>query len=155
MQVKRDICAIYGAGIDQLTNENAYSFLKPLEREYPNFWNWYFTTVIPGVENGTRKVYFACFNDEIAGVLIVKDTAEKKICTLRVAPEYRRLGIGTQLMSKAVSVLHTKKPLITVSDEHIKEFMPLLNKFGFSICSMYVGYYRPEHTEIAFNGFLY
>lgn len=154
MQVARKTSVIHCASIDQLTNGSIYTFLRPLEKEYPNFRDWYLDAVIPGVQDGTRNVYVAYFNDEIVGILIIKDTIEKKICTLRVAPECRRMGIGTQLMSKAISVLHTTKPLITVSDEHIGEFMPLLNRFDFSLRSMYVDYYRPGHTELAFNGFL-
>lgn len=139
---------------DQLAIKRVYEALTSLEQEYPHFKQWFFETTVPGVVAGTRKIFTASVSNKIAGVLIVKDADEKKICTLRVQQEYRRMGIGHQLMECAVQTLNTSKPLITVSDEHFDEFESLFAEFGFVAVAAYVGYYRKGHTEFAFNGYL-
>lgn len=139
----------------QLAIEHIYGVLSPLNREYPNFKYWFFNTVVPGLSNGTRKIFVAMVSDKIAGILILKDSHEKKICTLRVLPEYRRMGIGRQLMEQAVQTLKTNRPLITVSDEHLDEFNPLFAEFGFSATAAYINCYRQGSTEYAYNGYLF
>ena len=139
---------------DQLAIKRVYEALIPLEQEYPNFKHWFFSTTVPGVVEGTRKIFIASFAYEIAGVLITKDANEKKICTLRVLPEYRRMGLGRKLMRCAVQELNIAKPLITVSDEHLDEFKVLFEEFGFVPTAAYFNYYRQGHTECAYNGYL-
>lgn len=139
---------------NQLAIKRVYEALAPLEQEYPNFKRWFFATTVPGVIAGTRKIFIASFASEIAGILIIKDSDEKKICTLRVLPEYRRMGIGRQLIQCAVQELSIDKPLITVSDEHLDEFKALFAEFGFVPTAVYINHYRQGHTECTYNGYL-
>ena len=102
-----------------------------------------------------RIFFVAWHEDKPAGILILKDADEKKICTLRVMPEFRRMGVGHQLMDCAISALNTTHPIITVSDDHIQEFSKLLIKdYKFVPTEIHYGYYRENHVEYVFNGVL-
>lgn len=150
--------AIHGLYISLVNNEqkqiDLYSHITALEQEYPHFKEWYYNTVLPETSVGLRKIMVARVEDRVAGVLILKDFKEKKICTLRIAPEYRGNGLGHQFMKIAVHELGTKYPLITVSDNHLDEFKKLLLDFDFKIKGMYFDKYIKGRCEVAFNGYL-
>lgn len=155
MQIQAKKAAILRITDEPVTIRSVYSSLATLEQEYPDFKKWFFNSVVPELKDGRRNLFVACYDKEVAGILITKDSnEEKKICTLRVSPEYRNVGIGTQLMAVAISTLNTSRPLITVSDDHISEFIKLFNRFGFILNSIHVDYYRQGHIEYAFNGTL-
>lgn len=149
-----------------ITFENVVSFnlekteaildtLKPLEIEYPNFAAWYRKTVCDGLKNKTRSILLA-YDDEqkIAGISILKNFPEKKLCTFFVVAEFRHCGIGTEMMKKSIEILGTTSPIITVSENHIAEFKALLQNFGFKEFHRYQNYYREGQDEISYNGFL-
>lgn len=132
-----------------------YHELAMLQDEYPGFEKWYFEKVVPEALSGSRLIFVAWHEDKPAGILILKDADEKKICTLRVMPEFRRIGVGHQLMDCAISALNTTHPIITVSDDHIQEFSKLLIKdYKFVPTEIHYGYYRENHVEYVFNGVL-
>ena len=91
---------------------------------------------------------------KMAGVLILKDSIQKKICTLRVWPEFRKMGIGHQLMTRAVYELNDERPLITVADDHVQEFSKLFLEYGFQCSQAYFGLYRKGHWEYVYNSTL-
>lgn len=129
-----------------------------LRNEYPNFVDWYKKKVLPGLENGQRYMYVVSPQvdpEQIAGVLILKDTAEeKKICTLCVFPQYQKQHLGELLLNLAMCKLNEKKPFITVSSRHKEDFTKLFAKYNFTCFATYDGYYQDNHTEYAFNGLL-
>ena len=131
-----------------------FSHISTLEQEYPHFKEWYYNTVLPETRAGLRKIIVASIENSIAGVLILKNCKEKKICTLRVAPDYRHNGLGHLFMDVAIHELETAYPLITVSDNHINEFEKLLNDYNFKLTGMYYEKYIDGHFELAFNGYL-
>jgi len=132
-----------------------YHELAMLQDEYPGFEKWYLEKVVPEALSGSRLIFVAWHEDKPAGILILKDADEKKICTLRVMPEFRRMGVGHQLMDCAISALNTTHPIITVSDDHIQEFSKLLIKdYKFVPTEIHYGYYRENHVEYVFNGVL-
>lgn len=133
---------------------NIFNYLSKLENEYPNFDKWFHHKVIPGIKVGLREILIAEINGEIAGLAIIKDEEEKKICTLRVSPEYRRMGIGSHLLDLSMEELHTNKPLITVSEIHIEEFKKLLFSKSFRTTEIHVDKYKKGVSEIVFNGHL-
>ena len=136
--------------------ELVFEFLKNLKSEYPNFYEWYYGKVYDGLKSKTRSILLAYNVDDqkIAGVSILKDFEEKKICTFRVASEFQHRGIGTELMKKSIEILDTTSPLITVPEEHVAEFDKLLKKFDFKEFHRYLDYYRKEKYEISYNGYL-
>lgn len=127
-----------------------------LRSEYPDFYKWYHGTVLNGLSKGTRNIYLAKSFGEIKGILILKDTAEeKKICTLYVDTNSRSNGIGSKLMDIAMNEFHGDKPLITVADNHIDDFRPLLAKYNFKQEDALPDYYANGRIEYTFNGHLY
>ena len=130
-----------------------YAVLDSLRMEYPNFKDWYYNTVIPGLRLGTRSICCVYDENQIAAVLILKNEGdEKKICTLRVSPQFRRQGIGSALLDIACQELQTEQPIITVSSNHYNEFRSLFLSKGFEEFAAYPGYYRESMTEFSFNG---
>ena len=132
-----------------------FEAIRNLDLEYPNFKEWYYTKVCSGLENKTRSILIVQDEQQkIVGVSILKNADEKKICTFRVASEFKYRGIGTELMRKSIEILGTDSPFITVSEDHIDEFKTILQKFNFQEFRRYFGYYRKGKYEIAYNGYL-
>lgn len=144
------ICANDVQGI-----RDVYQEIKCLDNEYPNFSQWFYGKVVPGLVNHTRVICIV--KDEkgtILGVLITKNDGEKKICTLRVASGGRRQGIGRMLLEESFKILNTNRPMITVSQSHISEFKKLLGQYHFKLKQVYYGYYSHEQLEYSYNGLL-
>lgn len=126
-----------------------------LRGSYPNFDQWFFQKVVPGVICGERSIFIEQRSTSIAGILILKHTLEeKKLCTLRVRPEYESLGLGLRLFETAFEVLGTEKPLLSVSEDAHPKFARLFNHFNFMQHQAYLGKYLPLRKELAFNGVL-
>lgn len=140
------------------TQNKILGMLLFLRKTYPNFKEWYLECVVPGLRNGTRGLYVAYADKEeteIAGILILKNEyAEKKICTLCVLPKFQGMGLGKQFVELALSELNDEKPLVTVPESHKSEYTGLFARFGFELYKEYVGYYRPQQSEYAYNGYL-
>ncbi len=137
------------------------NILIGLEKEYPNVREWYEKKVLPGLETGEREIILACkFTNnitldspiEILGYVILKKTLnEKKICTFRVKKEYQHLGIGKKLMKASFEFLETQKPMITVSEDHIKEFESLLKRYKFNLIEKIDNLYVAGKTEYIYH----
>lgn len=136
--------------------ENVFEILKSLENEYPNFSEWYHEKFCEGLKNKTRSILLAYDDDgrKIAGVSILKNSCEKKICTFRVVSEFQHRGVGTELMKKSIEILGTDLPLITVSENRVDEFSGLLQRFCFKEFCRYSDYYRNGKYEVSYNGYL-
>ena len=128
-------------------------FLSGLECNYPFFEEW-LDMVFREVVNGKRSIVVLMDKnlDIIVGLAILKNAMdEKKICTLRVANEYRNQGCGSYLIERAIEILKDNKPLITVSEEHVDEFKPLFHKYGFKIADRVKSVYNDNKYEYYFN----
>lgn len=56
-----------------------------VKTEYPEYKNWFLTTQVLGIYDGTRNIIIAHIKDRIVGfVLLKKIVDEKKICTFYV-----------------------------------------------------------------------
>lgn len=122
---------------------------------YPEFDEWISKKVIPGIYEGSRTVVIERRSDVVSGFLIVKHTAkEKKVCTLRVRPQFENLGLGVRLFELAFDLLGTDKPLLSVSDISKQKFSRIFEHFGFAHEATYRGLYIPSREEHSFNGLL-
>lgn len=138
------------------SNEAVYSFLRELNTDYPNFDQWFFEKVVNGIESKGRKIIAVSYFDQIiAAAIVKKDSFEKKICTLRVHPDYQRQGLGTYLMRKSIEEVGIRNPLITVPSTRLHQFSPLLARHNFQLCEVVKNYYRHGVDEYVFNGKLY
>lgn len=137
-------------GLEMLAADFEY-----LRGSYPEFEHWFLNQVIPGLLLGERTIFIEQRNSVVAGVVILKHTAdEKKLCTLRVRPEYECLGLGVRLFEKAFEVLETEKPLLSVSEIAYPKFLRLFDHFNFSHRASYADMYLPRVSELSFNGVL-
>ena len=98
---------------------------------YPKYDEWYHNTFLPDLKRGNRAYIIAGRGYTLNGCCLLKKTPEEqKICTLYVGREYRRQGIGSDLMTAALQELD-KSPIITVSPGLLTGFAPFLSHFGF------------------------
>src|SRR4051812_9444054 len=80
------------------TEQEALAFLLPLSRDYPDIELWFLSKVVPGLRVGNRTLLRVERQGSLVGVGIGKrDSTEKKICTVRIAPSHVGRGIGLRL----------------------------------------------------------
>ena len=126
-----------------------------LRESYPGFDEWLLGKVIPGIYAGERTAVVELRDSAVAGLLIVKHSeTEKKLCTLRVRPEFESRGLGVRLFETAFDLLGTDHPLLSVSAPSIPKFSRLFAHFAFSKEAVYGGRYLPHVDEFSFNGYL-
>lgn len=126
-----------------------------LRESYPNFENWLYGKVLPGIETGERSILIETRSNEVAAFMILKhDSYEKKLCTLRVRPAYESRGMGVRLFDRAFEILKTERPLLSVSENSFSKFEPLFKHFGFSHEATYQDRYIRNLCEHSYNGLL-
>lgn len=138
--------------ISESVSLKLYLRLFDLDKEYPNFKDWFFNNAL----KDKNKYIILSYNKEInTGIMVLKDSEkEKKICTLRIYPEYQKMTVGSKLLEYSFDLLKTKKPLITVSDIRLPEYRRILEKYEFELKGIYYDYYIQGHKEYSFNGYL-
>ena len=125
---------------------------KATESIYPGAEKWFKEKFLDGLKRQER-MYVVALNDDqtLAGFALLKNTEEeKKICTLFVASQFRRRGVGRQLIQQSITALGTV-PLITVSQQTLSQFSGLLKRCGFHLSAQKKGVYNPKDTEYYFN----
>lgn len=134
--------------------ERIQHFLIPLKWEYPFFDSWFEELFLaPFCLKKDREILLCLCNDEIAGLAILKRTAEEqKICTLRVERKYQKMSIGKKLMERSFEWLENDKPLITVRGAKRHEFDRLFQYYDFRLEDKKWNYYRLFSAELAYNG---
>jgi len=139
-QVADDIDRVWGA-------------LSCLEMTYPGFGVWFHTRVVQGLEAGTRRFFVSSRGDRLSAVVIAKrDDLERKLCTVWVDPDHRGSGLATRLIDEASDWLEETHPLLTVPQERIAEFLPLVRSRDFALTQALPSYYRGDAIEYVFNG---
>ena len=133
-------------------SELILSQLTFLNIDYPNFNDWYNKKVLPGVRLKQREVIVYIIKSRLAGICILKnDHQEKKISTVRVFPEFRHYGIGTEIFRDAFDRLGTAKPVATVSEARYPELAKLMRKYNFKLSDKNNLYMRNNNDELFFN----
>lgn len=157
MEKKKIQTLIIGQSTEPFAKENALirvsDFLSEMSCDYPFFSKW-LDKVFRETDTPQRCIVVCRSEDDntLLGVAILKNTAEeKKICTLRVNKDYKQQGIGSILIDEAIKWLGESKPLITVPEDHISAFKPLLRKYKFQLCQKVKSVYRNGVFEYFFN----
>lgn len=120
---------------------------------YPSFAHWYDNKVVPGLRQGDRTLLLRYIDGRLGGIAITKDDGlEKKLCCLRVLPQWNGSGLGLRLFDDAFDVLGTEKPLLSVSDEQLLKFHRIFSHFGFAHGKRYDDLYRVGCAEHSYNG---
>jgi GNAT superfamily N-acetyltransferase len=135
--------------------KEAYPRLAHLDGTYPEFALWFWTKCAPGVANGTRKIFAIRSDSDYAIVIAKKALTERKLCTVFVSKGFENRGIGTRLIESALGWLECRKPLLTVPEERLPRFEPILARIGFSLSGIMDSCYRPGAREFIFNGHLF
>ena len=151
-EIKRIFCL----GLMTTLEEKLYNFLRDLDEYYPNFREWYLNTVYKEIEqrNGKREILILVSEqNEIIGISILKKTDnEKKICAFRIREDYRKQGIGRVLFEESFKWLGTRKPLISISEFHIRAFEYYIKEYDFQLVQELKGYYKKSIIEYVYNG---
>lgn len=127
--------------------------LAHLEASYPGFGAWYWSKVVPGLNNATRQILHVGDLENPAAIAIVKrDNIEAKICTLWVSETWRGKGVGGELLAEAIDWIGHARPLFTVPAERYEEFRPLMARFRFAETMRIPSLYRAGVVEHVYNG---
>lgn len=133
--------------------DSLYCSLSFLSKDYPDFKSWYFRKMKVELENGYRDILFSTYKNQITGVAILKDFAnEKKICTIRVYPQFKNMGFGKSLIEKSIEILQYETPMISVSESRIYQFENILSYFKFELVQITSSYYKKGQVEYVYNG---
>lgn len=129
-------------------------FLYDMTCDYPFFGEW-LNMAMSELTTGRREALVLTEEDKprrLIGLTILKnDPEEKKICTIRIAPDFQHRGWGTVLIKKSMEILGTDKPLITVSEKHIDVFKAFLKQFDFQVVNKMKSLYHVGEYEYFFN----
>lgn len=119
---------------------------------YPKHKDWFFNTFLPELKSGER-IIIAVFDENavpIGTALLKKSPEEHKICTLFIHEDWRKHGLGNELMKASVEALEGADTFISVSGVNLSQLQPLLTRYGFVLDSKSSGDYLPEETEYYF-----
>lgn len=131
-----------------------FEIIRPISNFYPNFNDWYFDKVIPGVILGQDKVIIAEQKNRLVGVSIIKDGPEKKLRALRISDEFQGKGYGLYLIDESLKQLNFDKPTVTVAEEMLHNYSRLfIERYDFSLDRVHKGIYRKGKLEYSFNEF--
>lgn len=134
-------------------SQRLYVFLTKADMCYPNFAGWFNNLFDVNLQlKPDREIFFACKDDEIAGVAIAKSTKEEaKICTLCVAKEHQRCGIGKKLMQLSLFWIGEDRMVtITLDSSKEPEFAGILRHFGFVLDGEKEDMYTHGKTELMY-----
>lgn len=121
--------------------------------DYPNYKEWYLTKQVPGIYDGTRNIIIAHIGDQLVGFSsLKKDSIERKICTFYVSKCFRKNKIGNLLVLKSIEWLECDKPLITIPNDKIGNFIRIAKKYDWQVTDIKEGLYRFDNPEIILNG---
>ncbi len=130
----------------------ALTFLLPLSHDYPDIQHWFISKVVPGLHAGTRLLLPVERDGELVGLGIAKnDFNERKICTVRVMPNYVGRGIGPRIFEGLLRWLDNDRPHLTISEGKLLQFQRIFDYYGFNMTSTEAGRYVPDSFELGYN----
>ncbi len=131
----------------------SYLFLRPLSADYPAFREWYWSQVACGVVDGSRRIVRIERYGELRAVGIAKsDGVERKICTVRVAPDFANRGHGVRLFENLLRWLDTDRPHLSVGQAKLQQFERIFDHYGFVLTKSITDRYRKGMIEHSYNG---
>ncbi|HLP82841.1 MAG TPA: hypothetical protein VK157_00690 [Phycisphaerales bacterium] len=130
------------------------NFLVESDHLYPGIDHWFRNSVVPGLETGKRLCRAVVIGDQIAALAIAKVSASSsKLCTLRVRPEFQRLGLGERLLRSVLANLleyDTRKVHFTISEEVFDKCGGFFAPYGFKLGHWRKGWYVRGMYEMAY-----
>ena len=133
--------------------DDVLSISMLVKNDYPDYKEWFLNKQVPGIYDGSRNIIVAHINDQILGFVSLKqDSAEKKICTFYVAKTFRKNKVGSILTKESTEWLECDKPLITIPNDKLFDFIGIAHKYGWEVTDIKNGLYRANNPEIILNG---
>ena len=130
-----------------------FKIIEKIGNFYPDFGNWYFDKVIPGVLINQDEIFIAKKNERILGACIIKNSEQKKLRCLRVTEEFQNKGYGLYIIDEALKRLNVDKPNLSVPEELMNEYSRIfVNHYNFSLDKVHKNLYRKNKLEYEFNG---
>jgi len=131
-----------------------YNIITKLEESYPDFKNWYWNKVVPGVVLGNDKIILGSVRNELVGISIIKnENNEKKIRALRIEDRFQNKGYGIGMIDKSLELLNCDKPLVSVSEDLLHHYSRMfINRFNFDMSYVHKNMYKNGKLEYQFNG---
>ena len=116
--------------------------------QYPEYSKWFYTVNLPRIFKGKGDIIFYLDGLEVVSLSILKNTDEKKICTLLVNEDYQKRGYSKQILEDSFEYLQTETPLITIPTKRLEEFDKIIDAYHWSESSRTDEYYS---EEVIFN----
>lgn len=133
--------------------KDLYFFTDFISNDYSNYFQWYWSKEIPRVINGSGEIIISLVDQEIVGIIFLKNDNERKVCTFYVSEKYRMQHIGTKLLQMAFKYLGTTKPLITFPDYKAIMFEGFIKKYNWKLTQIITkGHYNIFSCEYVYNG---
>ena len=112
--------------------------------QYPGYLKWFYTVNLPRIFKGEGDIIFYLDGLEVVSLSTLKNTDEKKICTLLVSKDYRKKGFSKQILEDSFEYLGTETPLITIPTKRLDEFDKIIDAYGWTESSRTDEYYSEE-----------
>ena len=116
--------------------------------QYPGYLKWFYTVNLPRIFQGEEDIIFYLDGLEVVSLSTLKNSDEKKICTLLVSKDYRKKGFSKQILEDSFEYLGTETPLITIPTKRLDEFDKIIDAYGWAESSRTDEYYS---EEVIFN----
>lgn len=116
--------------------------------QYPEYLKWFYTVNLPRIFKGEGDIIFYLDGLEVVSLSTLKNSDEKKICTLLVNEDYRKKGYSKQILEDSFEYLQTETPLITIPTKRLEEFDKIIDAYHWSESSRTDEYYS---EEVIFN----
>ncbi len=116
--------------------------------QYPEYLKWFYTVNLPRILKGKGDIIFYLDGLEVVSLATLKNTDEKKICTLLVNEDYRKKGYSKQILEDSFEYLQTDTPLITIPTKRLDEFNKIIDAYNWKETSRTDEYYS---EEVIFN----
>lgn len=138
--------------VSEINLPSLIKLLTPLTTYYPNNIVWLKSTLQKGVCNNERSVIVAEVNDKLIGCVIMKKSHwSLKVCTLYVDAAYRKQGIGSALLHRAMVYLGDVNIKLTLCEEINTLHSELFKNKGFRLNHVVLGKYRPGGKEYHYS----
>ena len=149
-----DYFRVNGLNIDSYAVKHMKDIILESEDLYPGIDIWYKKQVEPGIYDKSRIGYIVYNNNKPIAGMIIRLSNRAKLCSLRVIPEARNMGIGTALFELAayeISKIYTQFHF-TAPESLVEQAKDYFLRIGFEYAGVVNRQYRPGEGEFAFIG---